>query len=396
MNVETRLARLLNRACSNDCLDNAPPITQEWRSRRECHLAGDGAPTRKRLRPFDVHTGARKRWFLHLAFPTPGPGQAFSLPLEDGDAGTARTIAAIRQYVDAGVKDPAVNHLAVAIVRQVPAHNELAEVRAIYDWVLSNIRFVKDPAGKETLRPARTILEIRAGDCDCINGVLLPALLGTVGYETRLVTVATVPSAPSTFSHVYPEVFVGGQWIPVDAARPGARFGRAPDRVFRKRIWSLVDDRYADVGVRGLAGLGALPSRVVPYRSTISVAGARRSRVVALPRRYARRRLAGLGQDDVPFGESPGDTLAPGSGPLQEILAATPDILSRTAQVIAASRVPSYQIPYLGPSAYPGYPGAAVRAYGGATFSMPGMFSNIPGWVWLVGGAIVLMVGLRK
>jgi hypothetical protein len=176
------------------------------------------------------------------------------MPLADGDLGTAQTIALIRQLVDRGMKDPVVNRTALSILQNVPAHNEEAEVRAIYDWVRAHIRFTKDLYGKETLRPAAVILEVGAGDCDDINGVLLPALLGTVGYRTHLVTVACHAEAPDQFSHVYAEADVRGQWIPLDAARPHAVFGKAPMSFIRKRIWDLQSSRYQDV--KGLGSLG--------------------------------------------------------------------------------------------------------------------------------------------
>jgi transglutaminase-like putative cysteine protease len=178
----------------------------------------------------------------------------FAAPLLEGDAGTAQTIELIRQLVDDALRDAVINRLAIDIVRSVPAFNERDEVHAVYDWVHRNIRFTKDPTGKEVLRPARDILELRAGDCDDINAVLLPALLGSVGYLTRIVTIAASPATPEQFSHVYCEALVGGAWIPLDAARPGAVFGLAPPSAFRKRAWSLFDDSYSDVSGLGFIG----------------------------------------------------------------------------------------------------------------------------------------------
>lgn len=175
-----------------------------------------------------------------------------SEPLLSGDEGTAQTIAYIRQLVDLGKKDPIVNRTTGEILRRgVAAYDELGEVRAIFKWVLRNIRFTKDPEGKECLRPARTTLEWGFGDCDDINAILLPSMLGTVGYRVRLVTISSHPGAPEQFSHVYCEVLLGNRWIPIDAARKGTQFGVEPARRFRKRIWSLIDDSFQD-----LAGLG--------------------------------------------------------------------------------------------------------------------------------------------
>ncbi len=181
-----------------------------------------------------------------------------SWPLLAGDAGTAQTIAMIRQLVDQGVRDPVINRQALAIVRGVRPYDDAGEVRAIYDWVRRNVAFRKDVAGKETLRRARTILEVRAGDCDDINAVLLPSLLGTIGYPTRLVTIAGNPAAPDQFTHIYAEARVRGRWIPLDAARKDARFGLAPGRYLRRRIWQINSDDYQDVqGLSGYAPMGA-------------------------------------------------------------------------------------------------------------------------------------------
>lgn len=180
------------------------------------------------------------------------------LPLSDGDQGTVETIAYIRQLVDQGVKDPYVNRTAIAIVRQsVPAYDFGAEVRAIYQWVLKNIRFTRDIAGKETLRSAREILTVMAGDCDDINGVLLPSLLGSIGHRLRLVTVSAHPAAPKMFSHIYAEVLMNNRWVPLDAARKNPSFGKGPERFMRKRLWSLNDSSYQDV-----SGLGFYADRL--------------------------------------------------------------------------------------------------------------------------------------
>jgi len=179
-------------------------------------------------------------------------GRAAVVSLSGGDTGTEQTIAAIRNLVDEALRDPYVRQAAGWIVRSVPAYKDAAEVRAVYEWVKSRIRFTKDPIGKETLSSARWVLTHGFGDCDDINAVLLPSLLGALGYPTQLVTVSLNPNDAGAFSHVYAEVFVGGRWIPLDAARPGATFGSAPTNHFRKRVWSLTDASYQDM--RGLNG----------------------------------------------------------------------------------------------------------------------------------------------
>jgi len=179
-----------------------------------------------------------------------------SEPLLAGDDGTAQTVARIRGYVRQGKNDPFVNWKTGQILRAaaVPSYDDAGEIRAIFAWVLRNIRFQKDPVDAEALRWAATTLKWGFGDCDDINAILLPSMLKTAGHHVRLVTIASHPGAPEQFSHVYCEANLGGRWIPLDAARKGTSFGSAPSRYFRKRVWSLETDGYQDL--RGL-GCGA-------------------------------------------------------------------------------------------------------------------------------------------
>jgi hypothetical protein len=181
------------------------------------------------------------------------PVQRFTIG--DGDQGTAQTIERIRTLVREGMTDQLVNRTAIAIVQRsgVQQFDWLGEIRAIYEWVLGNVRFVRDVFNIETLRTAREILLVRAGDCDDINSILLPSLLSTIGAHVRLVTISANPEDPKAFSHIYCEVELpSGQWLPLDAARRNPAFGRGPQNYFRKRVWSLTEASYRDM--RGLGG----------------------------------------------------------------------------------------------------------------------------------------------
>ncbi len=187
------------------------------------------------------------------------PGLLYSTPLGGGDVGTEQTISLLRSLVDDAWKDPFVNRTAIEIIRQsgVPQFDAWGQIRAIYNWVRGNFYFVNDPVTKEALRPTRELLQLLAGDCDDINGNVLPSLLGTIGYETRLVTVAADPNSPDTFSHVYAEVFQDGNWYPLDAARPGSVMGVAPRYFFKRAWWSLTDSSHGDYPADGSDGATA-------------------------------------------------------------------------------------------------------------------------------------------
>lgn len=179
-------------------------------------------------------------------------GWSHSTPLLAGDGGTSQTIDLIRQAVWQGLQDARVRAQLAAIVQGIPAYDSLAEARAIYAWVLRNIRFTNDPVGHETVSTPNWILTHRIGDCDDINAVLIPTLIMSAGIPARLVTVSNDPSDPSRFSHVYAEAEINGHWLPLDAARPSASFGTTVAQYRRKRVWSLVDRKYQDLS--GLSG----------------------------------------------------------------------------------------------------------------------------------------------
>ncbi len=175
------------------------------------------------------------------------------LNIPDGDRGIEATVAYISKFVQSAVHSADVNRLAISILQNSHAaeHNTTAEAKALFNWVHKNFRFVGE--SEETLRPVDEILRVRAGDCDDLNGILLPSLLLSVGIPVRLVTVATESQAPEQFSHIYPEAWLNNRWVAMDVARPGARFGREPEHYFRKRIWHIAGDHYTDVGrLRGM------------------------------------------------------------------------------------------------------------------------------------------------
>jgi hypothetical protein len=178
-----------------------------------------------------------------------------SIPLASGDAGVEQTIRAMRRLIEQGKKDPIVHETAAMILRgaNVPAFNWSGEVRAIYSWVLQNIRFTRDVYGKETLHSAPEILRLRIGDCDDFT-ILLCSLLGTIGHKTRIVTIAK-PEDERNFSHVFPQVCLDGAWVTIDAARRNAAIGRNPENTERVRVWDTASDHFVDV--QGLNGEAA-------------------------------------------------------------------------------------------------------------------------------------------
>lgn len=201
------------------------------------------------------------------AFPTLRGAAAFPLP--DGDRGVAKTMDLVKQLVDQAIKDPYINRTAIQILQtyNVRQYDQYAAANAIWNWVRQHIRYVQDPVGKETVRPANVILEVGAGDCDDINGVLIPSLLGTIGIATRGVTVAASQNSQG-FSHIYAEALIDGNWIAMDAARPNVSFGQAPEMYWRRAEWPITGMEIDQVA-GALAGMG----QATPVVQDIAAAG---------------------------------------------------------------------------------------------------------------------------
>lgn len=230
---------------------------------------------------------------MNLEVRTPMPAATMAIP--EGDAGTAATIQQMARLIDQGMKDPVVHELAARLVRGVRQFDFTGEARSIYEGVRRNVRFTRDIRGKETLHAAPEIIRLRIGDCDDFT-ILMCALLGSVGHKCRIVTISAYPAAPDIFSHVYPEVFLDGRWVAVDAARKDPAFGKSPERFIRKRVWSIETGEYRDVQALNGFGIHTSPNSTALHRAIPAglALRARRQQILMVRRSAA---LQGMGID---------------------------------------------------------------------------------------------------
>lgn len=156
--------------------------------------------------------------------------------IPDGTAGTYATVREIVKLIRAGTLNERVRLAAIEAIRRCPWKNKLCEVGAIFDWLRANIRFTYDPEGAELLQDVDAILLHRSADCDDFV-ILGGAMLRSVGIPVRLVIIASDPSAPDLFSHIYLQAEVApGRWIGFDPSVIDSRVGWEPPRFYRKEI----------------------------------------------------------------------------------------------------------------------------------------------------------------
>jgi transglutaminase-like putative cysteine protease len=151
-----------------------------------------------------------------------------------GLRGTIASADLIANLIREGAQDFYVRQKAIEIFREASAapKDRWAEVCALFNWVRNNIRYTRDIFRTELLHTARRMLELRAGDCDDMT-ILLGAMLISTGHPVRLALTGFRATKPHGYSHIYPEVYVNGKWIALDATmnRP---MGWAPPALWKR------------------------------------------------------------------------------------------------------------------------------------------------------------------
>lgn len=137
------------------------------------------------------------------------------------------TLNLMAELTKNGRRSPAIREKAVELTAFLPQKDRVGEVRAIFEFVRDEIRYVRDIQGIETVHMPEIVLENAAGDCDD-KAMLLASLLGSVGYSTRFVAMG---QAPGAYTHVYLEVKMGRDWstaVALDATEPHHMGWRPP------------------------------------------------------------------------------------------------------------------------------------------------------------------------
>jgi len=132
----------------------------------------------------------------------------------------------MRGIVRAAIRAPdmIVRNRALSIVQGLPSKDFNAELFTIWRWVDTEIRFVRDIRGIETLQTPQKTLELGAGDCDD-HAILTSALAEVLGFPTRF---HAVGFKPGQFVHVVTEANLHGEWIPLETTVAGAYIGWYP------------------------------------------------------------------------------------------------------------------------------------------------------------------------
>jgi hypothetical protein len=167
--------------------------------------------------------------------------------ISGGELGTDQTVKKIAELVRGSLRKPDIRNLALSIIGNRAPENR---VRALFDFVKENIRYVHDPIELELVQSPEMTLRTRAGDCDD-HTALLSALALSVGVPARF---RVIGGSRDSFQHIYPELRVNGNWLPADTTgkvRFGARVAEAPV----EKIYDYRGDQFMSLGASLDVGL---------------------------------------------------------------------------------------------------------------------------------------------
>ena len=114
-----------------------------------------------------------------------------------------RVVREMVSFAHKGKQDLEVRRLCEIICKDIAQGDYASECLAVYHWVCTNIRYMRDIHDVEFIKDPRKLIETRSGDCDDM-ATLLAAMLMSMGNRCQFV-LACFNHSPIP-SHVYTQV----------------------------------------------------------------------------------------------------------------------------------------------------------------------------------------------
>jgi len=133
-----------------------------------------------------------------------------------------------------GLRDPQMRRIGLLVTRGCPGKDDRCELKAVFDFVVKNVRYTGDVAFKDTYQSALRTLQYGGGDCDD-HSVTNAILAMENGFQTKF---RITSNTGATWDHIY---LLAGipkhkptNWIPLDTTIGGGRFGQHPPQAKHK------------------------------------------------------------------------------------------------------------------------------------------------------------------
>lgn len=127
-----------------------------------------------------------------------------------------------------GLRDPTMRQLGLAVTQHCPPRNDMCELKAIFDFIVKNVRYTGDITRKDTFQTALRTLQFGGGDCDD-HSVLAAVLAGENGFDSKF---RITSNTGRTWDHIYTMVGVPKHgprgWVTLDTTLGPGKFNRQP------------------------------------------------------------------------------------------------------------------------------------------------------------------------
>jgi hypothetical protein len=135
-----------------------------------------------------------------------GKSIKLSLRKSEGTAGIIETVDVMKVLKDYYKYSIYVRNLSLSIIRKDIRHNPVDNLRSLYNFFSSIIRYVPDVHGVEVLQSPKYTIIHRAGDCDDMS-LLIAVFAESIGIPSRFVIVGK----GNEFSHIYTYCYIGSK-----------------------------------------------------------------------------------------------------------------------------------------------------------------------------------------
>jgi len=144
----------------------------------------------------------------------------------------------IRELINKYQSDSAIRKVAAEITRNCSTGDSVCEVSAIFNFVVTQIKYMGDPQKRDYFSNPLETLKLRIGDCDC-KSILLATILESVGHETQVVLIpghafVRVSIAEEDIDKLPQSAYYiedrGKVWVPLESTAEGAYIGWMPEK----------------------------------------------------------------------------------------------------------------------------------------------------------------------
>jgi hypothetical protein len=285
----------------------------------------------------------------------------------------------MQDLVSQGKRDFRIRKLVGQLVQNCPPKNYYCYAEQAFLYCRDRIKYMYDPHGVELIESPWKIVEAGVADCDSIV-ILFSTLCECMGFPCRFVTIKADKSRPNEFSHVFAEVKIPRKgWVGADPTQPEKPFGWQAGPEYPRQTWPASTDapeEYADSEGDAMSGLAAFSAE----------------------EGWATR-MNGLGYEIPGVADTPGVLVEAPWEFRQEpaLITATPEYLEleplagKKPGLISGQQQQEFWLPSQVEEMFDTrQASAAPQMYvlsGLEDFSMP----KLPMWVWIAGGAALLL-----